>query len=234
MQRTETVTAVGEARDERGTLYVRLVTAVERRANRVGDAEHTVVRFEIHEGRDAANIRLLSLFGDADERDDVAHRIHPTVAFARPVGTLATPRVLPFPPNLLVGRSVSAFRRAMPPLICETSLTIEFGSSVFIALYWPELRKDEHAVAGDDPRYFDHLCRLVGAKLLLLDEFIDEGLFLEFSDATTLSITPPPNYDPEYCGRLATVRGPGLDYDWWGPYGPFAPPDPHSMIDWWR
>ncbi|MEN6300663.1 MAG: hypothetical protein ABFD51_12265 [Anaerolineaceae bacterium] len=110
-----------------------------------------------------------------------------------------------YPLNDLVGKYLSSITFFMD------YVKIEIDGSRFIFYYWPIIQCGEQIITHKKIRYQNELCKLIGNKIKLVDEYLDLGLLIEFEDSRFIHI--PLKVEEAYpIPHIAEYHG--LNHEW--------------------
>jgi hypothetical protein len=229
MERTQEITEVGVDSETGNPVGAWRSTVTVTTSSFDGARERTDVYYVFHWERDRLG-RSITLGAETPaQRDSIAGAYTRSMRFLPPSADRAGPRPLEYPPSRLISKAVSSFTVATPEYT-EASWVLVFGDAQLVLGVVPDLSTPAGQIRWGDAGYYDACCRLVGARLLALDEYIDRGLYLEFSNGTALSVLAPFYYTLEEQPALAAMYSAELEFSWHFPYDFFAPDSKTSLI----
>jgi hypothetical protein len=90
---------------------------------------------------------------------------------------------LPLPLQNVIGEYLSSVTFVMD------YLQLSFSRYGFNMYGWPTVTVQNRTLAQMDDGYKDAMCTLIGQTLATVDEYLDKGLFLQFENGSSLSLS---------------------------------------------
>lgn len=116
--------------------------------------------------------------------------------------------LIKYPLNDLIGKYLTSITFFMD------FVQIHIDNAIFDFYYWPLIHHGEKIISHKTVKYHHELCKLIGNKIKLVDEYLDLGLVIEFEDNSMVNI-PLKVEQTDPIPEIAEYHGPNKEWIMW-------------------
>lgn len=92
------------------------------------------------------------------------------------------PVLVKYPLDALIGKYLTSITFFMD------YVQINIDGAKFDFYYWPLVHRRDKIISNKTVKYHNEMCKLIGNKIKLIDEYLDLGLVIEFEDNSMINV----------------------------------------------